>query len=140
MEFIMNINKEVIAKTILEYMFDFGAVTPNLSSDEFEIENVQIEVRNLEGTGDLWKTIKFQSFTEMLDFVWDDRYCGCRNKGNIVVGQFVYKMPDGSYKNIPCVNFETGEHMIATAEYIQNMCNTLQNFVVALQSNMEQSK
>lgn len=135
----MNIKKEVIAQTVLEYMFDFGAVTPNLSSDEFEIENVQIEVRNLEGIGDLWKTIKFQSFTEMLDFVFDDRYLGCRMNcyhGNSVIGQFAYKMPDGSYKNIPCVNFETGEHMVASAEYIQNMCVTLQNFVVALHKNI----
>lgn len=137
-------NKEAIAKTILQYMFDFGAFE---TTGEFDLSNVVVYVEDDEveyGVG----SIKFESYQDMLDFVFDEQYTG--TTGTAVsnnstassaatlmpIGQFIYDSIGEETKVIPCYDLTSdGATIVAEAQYIRNVCQNLLNFCVALENN-----
>ena len=58
-------NQETIAKTVMSYMFDFGAFE---EKDEFDLSNVVVYVEDDEAEYGV-DSIKFESYQDMLDFV-----------------------------------------------------------------------
>ena len=128
-------NQEVIAKTVLQYMFDFGAFE---KTGEFNLSNVVVYIENDEaeyGVG----SIKFESYQDMLDFIWDEQYTGTVESNNstaIPMGQFIYDSIDEETKVIPCYDLTSeGATVVADAQYARNVCQNLLNFCVALENN-----
>lgn len=135
-------NQEVIAKTVLQYMFDFGAFE---KTGEFDLSNVVVYIENDEAEYGV-DSIKFESYQDMLDFIWDEQYTGTVESNNstaITMGQFIYDSIDEETKVIPCYDLTSeGVTVVADAQYIRNVCQNLLNFCVALQNNnqkLEQS-
>lgn len=133
-------NKEAIAKTVLQYMFDFGAFE---TTGEFDLSNVIVYIEDDEaeyGVG----SIKFESYQDMLDFVFDEQYTGTTgtavsNNSTAMlmpIGQFIYDPIGSETKVIPCYDLTNeGDTIVADAQYIRNVCQNLLNFCVALENN-----
>lgn len=132
-------NKETIAKTILQYVFDFGAFE---EKDEFDLSNVVVYVEDDEAEYGI-NSVKFDSYQDMLDFIWDDQYTGTTGKLKLTnstampMGQFIYDpVNGGETKVIPCYDLTSeGATIVADAQYIRNVCQNLLNFCVALENN-----
>lgn len=131
-------NQEVIAKTVLQYMFDFGAFE---KTGEFDLSNVVVYIENDEAEYGV-DSIKFESYQDMLDFIWDEQYTGTVESNNstaITMGQFIYDSIDEETKVIPCYDLTSeGVTVVADAQYIRNVCQNLLNFCVALQNNNQE--
>lgn len=131
-------NQEVIAKTVLQYMFDFGAFE---KTGEFDLSNVVVYIENDETEYGV-DSIKFESYQDMLDFIWDEQYTGTVESNNstaIPMGQFIYDSIDEETKVIPCYDLTSeGATVVADAQYIRNVCQNLLNFCVALQNNNQE--
>lgn len=131
-------NQEVIAKTVLQYMFDFGAFE---KTGEFDLSNVVVYIENDEAEYGV-DSIKFESYQDMLDFIWDEQYTGTVESNNstaITMGQFIYDSIDEETKVIPCYDLTSeGATIVADAHYIRNVCQNLLNFCVALQNNNQE--
>ena len=130
-------NKETIAKTVLQYMFDFGAFE---TTGEFDLSNVVVYVEDDEAEYGI-NSIKFESYQDMLDFVWDEQYTGTVVFNNSVatpmpIGQFIYDSIGEETKVIPCYDLTSeGATIVAEAQYIRNVCQNLLSFCVALENN-----
>ena len=132
-------NKETIAKTILQYVFDFGAFE---EKDEFDLSNVVVYVEDDEAEYGI-NSVKFDSYQDMLDFIWDDQYTGTTGKLKLTnstampMGQFIYDpVNGGETKVITCYDLTSeGATIVADAQYIRNVCQNLLNFCVALENN-----
>lgn len=128
-------NQEVIAKTVLQYMFDFGAFE---KTGEFDLSNVVVYIENDEAEYGV-DSIKFESYQDMLDFIWDEQYTGTVESNNstaIPMGQFIYDSIDEETKVIPCYDLTSeGDTVVADTQYIRNVCQNLLNFCVALENN-----
>lgn len=131
-------NQEVIAKTVLQYMFDFGAFE---KTGEFDLSNVVVYIENDEAEYGV-DSIKFESYQDMLDFIWDEQYTGTVESNNstaITMGQFIYDSIDEETKVIPYYDLTSeGVTVVADAQYIRNVCQNLLNFCVALQNNNQE--
>lgn len=131
-------NQEVIAKTVLQYMFDFGAFE---KTGEFDLSNVVVYIENDETEYGV-DSIKFESYQDMLDFIWDEQYTGTVESNNstaMPMGQFIYDSIDEETKVIPCYDLTSeGATVVADAQYIRNVCQNLLNFCVALQNNNQE--
>lgn len=131
-------NQEVIAKTVLQYMFDFGAFE---KTGEFDLSNVVVYIENDETEYGV-DSIKFESYQDMLDFIWDEQYTGTVESNNstaIPMGQFIYDSIDEETKVIPCYDLTSeGATVVADAQYIRNVCQNLLNFCIALQNNNQE--
>lgn len=131
-------NQEVIAKTVLQYMFDFGAFE---KTGEFDLSNVVVYIENDEVEYGV-DSIKFESYQDMLDFIWDEQYTGTVESNNstaIPMGQFIYDSINEETKVIPCYDLTSeGATVVADAQYIRNVCQNLLNFCVALQNNNQE--
>lgn len=131
-------NQEVIAKTVLQYMFDFGAFE---KTGEFELSNVAVYIEDDEAEYGV-DSIKFESYQDMLDFIWDEQYTGTVESNNstaMPMGQFIYDSIDEETKVIPCYDLTSeGATVVADAQYIRNVCQNLLNFCVALQNNNQE--
>ena len=132
-------NQETIAKTILQYVFDFGAFE---EKDEFDLSNVVVYVEDDEAEYGI-NSVKFDSYQDMLDFIWDDQYTGTTGKLKLTnstampMGQFIYDpVNGGETKVITCYDLTSeGATIVADAQYIRNVCQNLLNFCVALENN-----
>ena len=133
-------NQEAIAKTVLQYMFDFGAFE---KTGEFDLSNVVVYIEDDEAEYGI-NSIKFESYQDMLDFVWDEQYTGTIGiavLNNSVatpmpIGQFIYDSIGEETKVIPCYDLTSeGATIVAEAQYIRNVCQNLLNFCVALENN-----
>lgn len=134
-------NKETIAKTVLQYMFDFGAFE---TTGEFDLSNVVVYVEDDEAEYGV-NSIKFESYQDMLDFVWDEQYTGTTVSNNsaasyaatpMPIGQFIYDSISEETKVIPCYDLTSdGATIVAEAQYIRNVCQNLLSFCVALENN-----
>lgn len=130
-------NQETIAKTVLQYVFDFGHFE---EKDEFDLSNVVVYVEDDEAEYDI-NSVKFESYQDMLDFIWDDQYTGTVVSNDSIatpmpMGQFIYDSVNGKTKVIPCYDLTSeGATIVADAQYIRNVCQNLLNFCVALENN-----
>ena len=130
-------NQEAIAKTVLQYMFDFGAFE---TTGEFDLSNVVIYVEDDEAEYGV-NSIKFESYQDMLDFVWNEQYTGTTVSNNsadtsMPIGQFIYDSIDEETKVIPCYDLTSdGATIVAETQYIRNVCQNLLSFCVALENN-----
>ena len=134
-------NQETIAKTILQYVFDFGAFE---EKDEFDLSNVVVYVEDEDAEYGV-NSIKFESYEDMLDFVWDVQYTGTVGSNNstassaatpMPIGQFIYDSIGEETKVIPCYDLTSdGATIVAEAQYIRNVCQNLLSFCVALKNN-----
>ena len=133
-------NQEAIAKTVLQYMFDFGAFE---KTGEFDLSNVVVYIEDDEAEYGI-NSIKFESYQDMLDFVWDEQYTGTIEIAvlnnsvatTMPIGQFIYDSIGEETKVIPCYDLTSeGATIIAEAQYIRNVCQNLLNFCVALENN-----
>ena len=134
-------NQEAIAKTVLQYMFDFGTFE---TTGEFDLSNVVVYVEDEEAEYGV-DSIKFESYQDMLDFVWDEQYTGTVESNNstassaatpMPIGQFIYDSIGEETKVIPCYDLTSdGATIVAEAQYIRNVCQNLLNFCVALKNN-----
>lgn len=133
-------NQETIAKTVLQYMFDFGAFE---ETSEFDLSNVVVYVEDDEEEYGL-NSIKFESYQDMLDFIWDDQYTGTVKLNDSVatpmpMGQFIYDPIGGEAKVIRSYDLTSeGATIVADAQYIRNVCQNLSNFCVALGNNNQE--
>lgn len=135
-------NQETIAKTVLQYMFDFGAFE---ETGDFDLSYVVVYVEDDEaeyGVG----SIKFESYQDMLDFVFDEQYTGTVVSNDSIattmpIGQFIYDPIGSETKVIPCYDLTSdGVTIVADAQYIRNVCQNLLNFCVALENNNQELK
>ena len=130
-------NQETIAKTVLQYMFDFGAFE---ETSEFDLSNVVVYVEDDEAEYGI-NSIKFESYQDMLDFVWNEQYTGTTVSNNsaatsMPIGQFIYDSIGEETKVIPCYDLTSdGATIVAEAQYIRNVCQNLLSFCVALENN-----
>ena len=128
-------NQETIAKTVLQYMFNFGAFE---ETSEFDLSNVVVYVEDDEAEYGV-DSIKFESYQDMLDFVFDDQYTGTVKLNDSVampMGQFIYDPIGGEAKVIRSYDLTSeGATIVAEAQYIRNACQNLLNFCVALENN-----
>ena len=130
-------NQETIAKTVFQYMFDFGAFE---ETSEFDLSNVVVYVEDDEAEYGV-DSIKFESYQDMLDFVWDEQYTGTVVSNNstttpMPIGQFIYDSISEETKIIPCYDLTSdGATIVAEAQYIRNVSQNLLNFCVALENN-----
>lgn len=130
-------NQETIAKTVMSYMFDFGAFE---EKDEFNLSNVVVYVEDDEAEYGV-DSIKFESYQDMLDFVFDEQYTGTVVSNDSIatpmpMGQFIYDSVNGKTKVIPCYDLTSdGVTIVTDAQYVRNVCQNLLNFCVALENN-----
>ena len=133
-------NQEAIAKTVLQYMFDFGAFE---KTGEFDLSNVVVYIEDDEAEYGI-NSIKFESYQDMLDFVWDEQYTGTIEIAvlnnsvatHMPIGQFIYDSIGEETKVIPCYDLTSdGATIVAEAQYIRNVCQNLLSFCVALENN-----
>ncbi len=133
-------NQETIAKTVMSYMFDFGAFE---EKEEFDLSNVVVYVEDDEAEYGV-DSIKFESYQDMLDFVWDEQYTGTVVSNDSIatsmpMGQFIYDSVNSKTKVIPCYDLTSeGATIVADAQYIRNVCQNLLNFCVALENNNQE--
>jgi hypothetical protein len=130
-------NQETIAKTVLQYMFDFGAFE---ETGDFDLSNVVVYIEDDEAEYGV-DSIKFESYQDMLDFVFDEQYTGTVVSNYSIatpmpMGQFIYDSVNGKTKVIPCYDLNSdGVTIVADAQYVRNVCQNLLNFCVALENN-----
>lgn len=131
-------NQETIAKTILQYMFDFGAFE---ETGEFDLSNVVVYIEDDEAEYGV-DSIKFESYQDMLDFIWADQYTGTvklNDSAAMPMGQFIYDPIGGEAKVIRSYDLTSeGATIVADAQYVRNVCQNLLNFCVALQNNNQE--
>ena len=139
-------NQETIAKTILQYMFDFGAFE---ETGEFDLSNVVVYIEDDEAEEmesleteimqDLGFADPYLSYQDMLDFIWDDQYTGTVKLNDLAampMGQFIYDPIGGEAKVIRSYDLTSeGATIVADAQYVRNVCQNLLNFCVTLKHN-----
>lgn len=136
----MNINKDqIIYQVILQHLFDFS---PFEQVDKpFDVSNLVVYQPN--------KTVKFTSYEDVFNYIFNDEYVGQRSDKLEQHGQFV--MLDGDKKHVlhviflPCVSVNLAAEAVASlasecvmfayAKTIQHYADTYYGFTTCLVDN-----
>ena len=107
-------------------MFDFGAFE---ETGEFDLSNVVVYIEDDEAEYGV-DSIKFESYQDMLDFIWDDQYTGTvklNDSAAMPMGQFIYDSIGGEAKVIRSYDLTSeGATIVADAQYVRNVSESLE--------------